>query len=323
MKTGVSLSPFHVQSTATGKANTQVNYLTVEKLNTKNRDAALSLINDAYGNVHGFQSLTVAGLIALEQSGFFALGSVNGKLVSFAYSSMLEEGKGLVRWAGVPDDYRGECHSLPPMQACINDLKDKGAKQIGVANWLDAPYCQMLSHFERDGVEVEHDQLILRLDMRDYTPQPPPIEAGYNLRAFREGDEQTWADVKNAVFGSSSKSEEFWNQNFLGVNKGLDFAPHGFFFAEKDGKPVGISAGIVLHDRKKIGGTLPGGIGWTGVREGYRGAGLGRALMVSSLNYLHDRGIAVTEVGTQFYRTAAVNLYESLGFRIHTAWFTI
>ena len=112
-------------------------------------------------------------------------------------------------------------------------------------------------------------------------------------------------------------------QTFSGVNKKLDFAPEGFFFAEKQGEPVGICAGIVLHDRKKIGGTFPGVIGWTGVHEDHRGGGLGRALMVSSLNYLHDRGIAVTEIGTQFYRTAAVNLYESLGFHIHTASFTI
>ena len=300
-----------------------MDHLTVEELNIKNRNAALSLINDAYDNVHGFERLTAADLDALEQSGFFALGVVDGKLVSFAYSSMVEEGEGQIRWVGVPDQFRGECRSLPPMQACINYLKDKGTQRIGVANWLDAPYRQMLNHFEREEIEVEHDQLILRLDMRNYTPQPPPIQAGYNLRTFGEGDEQTWADVKNAVFGSSSTSEEFWAQTFLGVNKRLDFAPEGFFFAEKDGKPVGICAGIVLHDRKKIGGTLPGGIGWTGVHEGHRGVGLGRVLMVSSLNYLHDRGVAVTEVGTQFYRTAAVNLYESLSFHIYTAWFTI
>ena len=300
-----------------------MNRLIVDTLNTKNRDAALSLINDAYDNVHGFQPLTTTDLSALEQSGFFALGSIDGKLVSFAYSSMVEEGLGEIRWAGVPDGFRSECHSLPPMQACINYLKDKGAKQIGVSSWLDAPYREMLSRFECEGIEVKHDQLILRLDMRNYMPQPPSIKAGYNLRTFRENDERTWADVKNGVFGSSSTSEEFWNQNFLGVNKRLDFAPEGFFFAEKNGKPVGICAGIVLHDRKKIGGTHPGGIGWTGVHKNHRGVGLGRVLMVSSLNYLHDRGIAVTEVGTQFYRTAAVNLYESLGFHIYTASFNI
>ena len=300
-----------------------MSHLTVEKLNTENRDAALSLINEAYDNVHGFEPLAPTDLDVLEQSGFFALGFMDDKLVSFAYGAMVEDGLGEIRWAGVPDNFRGECHSLPPMQECISYLRGRGAKQIGVSNWLDAPYRQMLSHFEREEIEVKHDHLILRLDMRNYTPQPPPIKAGYNLRTFREGDERTWADVKNAVFGSSSTPEEFWTQTFSGVNKKLDFAPEGFFFAEKDGEPVGICAGIVLHDRKKIGGTFPGVIGWTGVHEDHRGVGLGRALMVSSLNYLHDRGIAMTEIGTQFYRTAAVNLYEDLGFHIYTAWFNI
>ena len=140
--------------------------LTVEKLNANNRNAALSLINDVYDSVHGFQSLSTTDLDALEQSGFFAFGSMDGGLVSFAYSSMVEEGLGEIRWAGVLDNFRGECHSLPPMQGCIKYLKDKGAKQIGVANWLDAPYRQMLSHFEREEVEVVHDHLTLRLDMR-------------------------------------------------------------------------------------------------------------------------------------------------------------
>ena len=62
-----------------------MSHLSVEKLNTENRDAALSLINDAYDNVHGFEPLTQTDLDALEQSGFFALGSMEGKLVSFAY----------------------------------------------------------------------------------------------------------------------------------------------------------------------------------------------------------------------------------------------
>lgn len=300
-----------------------MNQSSVEKLNTHNRDAALSLINDAYATVRGFQPFTIADIISLAQTGLFALGYMNGKPVSFACGSMAKEGEGKIHWVGVPEDYRGECRSLPPMRACINFFKDRDAKRIGVENWLDAPYRQMLSHFELEGIKVEHVHATLRLDMGDYTPQAPLIRAGYNFRTFRDGDEHTWADIRNAAFGDSSTAEEFWTQTFLGVNKKTDFDPQGFFFVESDGKPVGMSAGIVLHDRKKIGGTLPGGIGWTGVHKDHRGIGLGRALVVSSLNYLHDRGVAVTEVGTEFYRTAAVNLYERLGFRIYIAWFTI
>ena len=300
-----------------------MNQSSVENLNIQNRDAALSLINDAYTTVRGFQPLTMADLISLAQSGFVALGLMNGKPVSFACGVMAADGAGKICRAGVSEKYRGECRSLPPMRACINFLKNRGVKRIGVENWLDAPYRRMLSYFEQEGIIVEHVHATLRLDMGDYTPQPPLIKAGYYLRTFRDGDAQTWADIRNAAFGDSSKAEEFWTQTFLGVNKKKDFDPRGFFFAETGGKPVGMSAGIVLHDRKKTGGTLPGGIGWTGVHKDHRSIGLGRALVVSSLNYLHDEGVAVTEVGTEFYRTAAVNLYESLGFRIYIAWFAI
>ena len=224
-----------------------MNHLSVEELNTKTRNAALSLINDAYSTVHGFRPLTMADLNALAESGFFALASVDGKPVSFACGSMAEIGEGQIHWAGVTEDFRGECFSLPPMQACVNFLRDKGTQRIGVANWLDAPYRQMLGHFELDGIKVEHVHVILRLDVQNYVPQPPQIKAGYDLRTFREGDEQIWADVRNAAFGDSSKADEFWTQTFLGVNNSLDFAPQAYFFAEKGGETIGMSAGIVLR----------------------------------------------------------------------------
>ena len=105
----------------------------------------------------------MADLNALAESGFFALASADGKPVRFACGSMAEDGEGQIHSAGVTQDFRGECFSLPPMQACVNSLRDKGAKRIGVANWLDAPYRQMLSHFELDAIEVEHVHLTLRL----------------------------------------------------------------------------------------------------------------------------------------------------------------
>ena len=47
-----------------------MNHLTVEKLNAKNRNAALSLINSAYDNVHGFEPLTAADLRRTGTIGF-------------------------------------------------------------------------------------------------------------------------------------------------------------------------------------------------------------------------------------------------------------
>ncbi len=294
----------------------------VEKLNAKNISAALSLINRTYADVHGFTPLTESDW-NIEESASCFLGFLDEKLVSLAYGPIAEKDKGRVRWACSRENARSKCYTLLPMERCIIDLKYKGAKQIRVDSWLDAPYRRMLSHFESKGIHVEHDHLLMRLDMRQYRRQLPALKSGYTLRTFRSGDQATWANVKNAVFGSSSEPKAFWKQDFQGVKMTSDFDPKGFFFAEKDGQLVGICAGLVLHNRQKMGGTFPGSIGWTGILEGHRGIGLGRALMMSALNYLDDKGIKITEIGTQFYRTAAVNLYESLGFRIHTASFNL
>ena len=85
----------------------------------------------------------------------------------------------------------------------------------------------------------------------------------FKLRSFKVGDDQTWAKVMNAVFGSSSTASDFWSQTFLGVDMDSDFDPQGFFFVEKEGNPIGICAGIVLHNRNKVNGSYIGGIGWT------------------------------------------------------------
>lgn len=293
--------------------------LTVKKLEAEQIDTACMLINDVCGELYPF---TQKNEVALRQVPIFG-GFIDGNLISVADALMNESEQGIIRWACADPRYRDGGHSLGPLRACVANLKERGAKQIHVSEWIDAPYRRLLADLESDGIQVKHDQLILRLDMRDYLQQPPIVKPGYQIRPFRDGDEVTWADVKNDIFGSHSLPDEFWIQQFLGVDMETDFDPQGFFFAEHDGQPVGICAGIVLHDRTKIGGTYPGGIGWTGVKAAHRGKGLGRALMTHSVNFLQDRGIAVTEVGTQFYRTTAVNLYESLGFQIHRASFDL
>ena len=300
-----------------------MHHMTVEQLNVRHADAVLALLNAAYADVDGFTPVTQANFNALEKSGFFSVARINEQCIGCAYAAVEKEGRGVIRWVCVAKGFRGKCHSIPLIQVCIDHLKAQSVQAIRVANWLDAPYRPGVSYFESKAIPFEHDQLVMRLDMRKYTPQPPVIKTGYTIRHFREGDEKTWAKVQNTIFDSSSTPKDFWQQGFLGVNKHADFDESGFFFPEKDGEAVGICAGLILHDRVKINGTFPGGIGWTGVIEAHRGSGLGRALMVSSLNYLADKGIAMTEVGTQFYRTTAVNLYEGLGFCIHRASFDL
>jgi len=292
------------------------------RLNPQNLDIARCLINDVYDNTEGFEFWQAEEIIASKEPTAFA-GWVGSELVSFAYGNMINHCQGIIHWACSKRNFRDKCFSFEPIKACVLDLQKKGANKIHVSKWLDGPYRQLIESLNLSGIRIEHGQLTLRLNMQNYNNNPPTTKSGYQLRRFREGDEKIWAQVKNEIFASSSTASDFWTQNYLGVNMRSDFDPLGFFFAEHNGYPVGICAGLVLHDRKKIDGSYPGGIGWTGVSERCRSVGLGRSLMLSALNYLNDNGIIVTEVGTQFYRTAALNLYESLGFRIHLSSFNL
>ena len=293
-----------------------------ERLQRKNIDLAISFLNNTYVNTEGFEEVNTEDIEESKEAIAFT-GWIGSELISIVHGKMLDSSNGSIDWACVKRGFRGECYSVEPMKACIIELKENGANRIHVSRWLDSPYRRVLGFFESFGINVEHGQLTLCLDMDQCKDGVQPIKPEYKLRSFREGDDQTWAKVKNGIFGSSSTASDFWAQEFLGVDMDSDFDPRGFLFAEHKGVPIGICAGIVLHNRKKIGGSYIGGIGWTGVLEEHRGKGLGRALMMESLNYLAEKEVLITEVGTQFYRTAALNLYESIGFRIEVSSFDL
>ena len=292
-----------------------------ERIQRNNLDLAVSFLNETYVNTEGFKKVNAEDLEESPEGTVFA-GWIGSELVSIVHGKILES-NGHIDWACVKQGSRGECYSVDPIKACIIELQEKGVNRIHVSRWFDSPYRRVVESLESFGAQVKHGQLTLCLGMDTFKGESKPLKSGYRLRSFKEGDDQTWANVKNAVFGSSSIALDFWSQNFLGVDMESDFDPRGFFFAEQKGVPIGICAGIVLHNRKKIGGSYIGGIGWTGVVEEHRGEGLGRALMMESLNYLTEKEILITEVGTQFYRTAALKLYESIGFRIEVSSFDL
>ena len=293
-----------------------------ERLQRKNIDLAVSFLNDTYVNTEGFEKVNTEDIEESKEAITFT-GRIGSELVSIVHGKMLDLSNGGIDWACVKKGVRGECYSVEPIKACIIELQEKGVNRIHVFRWLDSPYRRVVKSLESFGAQVKHGQLTLCLGMDTFKGKTKPIKSEYRLRSFREGDDQTWAKVKNAIFGGSSIALDFWSQDFLGVDIESDFDPRGFFFAEHKGVPIGICAGIVLHNRKKIGGSYIGGIGWTGVVEEHRGEGLGRALMMESLNYLAEKEVLITEVGTQFYRTAALNLYESIGFRIEVSSFDL
>jgi GNAT superfamily N-acetyltransferase len=104
-----------------------------------------------------------------------------------------------------------------------------------------------------------------------------------------------------------------------------DFDPYGFSFAralDRSEQVVGICAGIAASGRPAPHGASVWGIGWTGVDPEHRGRGLGKVLFAKPLDHPARGGVTYCEIGTEFWRTAAVPMYESFGFEIDSGTLT-
>ncbi|AYN68160.1 GNAT family N-acetyltransferase [Euzebyella marina] len=89
---------------------------------------------------------------------------------------------------------------------------------------------------------------------------------------------------------------------------------HVIFMVCKDEK--GEIVGIALMATYKVVSGFRGLVEDVVVDEAYRGKGIGRKLMDSLLEEARRKGIDEVMLFTGHHRTAAINLYKSLGFKI-------
>ncbi|MBE1533313.1 mycothiol synthase [Actinomadura algeriensis] len=147
----------------------------------------------------------------------------------------------------------------------------------------------------------------LRRPAADPLPAPK-IADGVSLRAFRPGeDEDAWLRVNARAFADHPE-QGAWTIEDVRDREAEDwFDPAGFFLAERAGRLAG------FHWTK----VHPGGIGEVyvvGVDPDAQGLGLGRALTLAGLHHLRDLGLDRLMLYVDESNTAAVRLYESLGF---------
>jgi mycothiol synthase len=164
----------------------------------------------------------------------------------------------------------------------------------------------------------------------------PDIAEGITIRTFVVAqDEDAWTELNARAFARHPE-QGAWTREDLDLREREPwFDPDGFFLAERGGKLVG------FHWTKIHGGTdaAPGEnaaqgadadaagpahepigeVYVVGVAPEERGSGLGRALTLVGLRYLRDQGLFQVMLYVDESNTAAIRLYESLGF---THWDT-
>ncbi|MEU6036180.1 mycothiol synthase [Actinomadura sp. NPDC047616] len=150
----------------------------------------------------------------------------------------------------------------------------------------------------------------MRRPAADPLPEPRLAE-GVLLRTFETGrDEKDWLRVNARAFADHPEQGAWTLDDVLQREREPWFDPSGFFLAERDGALAG------FHWTK----IHPDGVGEVyvvGVDPAAQGLGLGRALTLAGLRHLRERGVPEIMLYVDESNTAAVRLYESLGFTRH------
>jgi mycothiol synthase len=170
----------------------------------------------------------------------------------------------------------------------------------------------------------------------------PQLADGIRVRTFVLGkDEGAWVRLNHRAFARHPEQGAWTREDLELREREPWFDPAGFFLAERDSQLVGFhwtkmhGSGARRAASEEAGaGTAaePGranhaGHGHEAIGEVYvvgvdpdeRGSGLGRALTLVGLRYLRARGLPQVMLYVDETNSAAIGLYESLGF---THWDT-
>jgi mycothiol synthase len=139
----------------------------------------------------------------------------------------------------------------------------------------------------------------------------PELPEGVRVRTFRPGaDDAAWLAVNAAAFAHHPEQGALTQADLDARKAEPWFEPEGFFLAERAGELLG------FHWTKKHAAERLGEIYVLGVAPAAQGLGLGRALTAVGLRHLAgDRSLTTAMLYVDADNTAAVRLYESLGFR--------
>jgi mycothiol synthase len=145
---------------------------------------------------------------------------------------------------------------------------------------------------------------------------PEPVYPdGVTVRTFVPGeDDAAWLAVNAAAFAHHPEQGQLTQRDLDDRKAEPWFDPKGFFLAVRASAEGPGGEIIGFHWTKVHAGEQLGEVYVIGIRPGAQGGGLGRALTATGLRHLASQGLPTAMLYVDEDNTAAVTLYERLGF---------
>jgi mycothiol synthase len=184
---------------------------------------------------------------------------------------------------------------------------------------------QEVAHNLAASFNFEKIRTVLQMSKSLTDIQPLPVlDKEIIIRSFLPGiDSDAWLKLNNKVF-KDHPEQGGWQLSDLNHRLSEEwFDEKGFFIVEKNKQVIATTWTKVHgeHSHDHDGGQSHahpaiGEIYITAVDPEYAGLGIGKALTITALNYLKYQGLTDAMLYVDFDNKAALNLYDSLGFKL-------
>jgi mycothiol synthase len=242
----------------------------------------------------------------------------DGTLVGYAHLDVTDEVAGSSAELAVHPAHRRQGHATRLVEALLDIV---GNRRMRLWAHGDNPGARRLA--ERMGFRQARALWQMRRSLHATLPQPT-LPPGVTIRVFEPGrDEEEFLAVNNRAFADHPEQGKWTIDDVLTREREPWFDPAGFFLAIRDGRIVGFHwtkvhgsdpspDGHGSHGHEPIGEVYV-----VGVDPSAQRSGLGPALTLVGLRHLRARGLAQVMLYVDDSNTAAIAVYERLGF---TRW---
>jgi mycothiol synthase len=227
------------------------------------------------------------------------LATADGKLLGYA---QLESG---TEWSAgqllVSPEHRGEGVGTQLLKRLIME----STTPLRVWAMGDTPAARALA--AAAGMVRQRELLIMERRLDDELPDPV-VPPGVEIRTFVPGqDEQEWLQVNAAAFANHPEQADIDMDDLADRMAEPWFDPNGFFVAIREGAMIG------FHWTKQHQDQL-GEVYVLGVAPWAAGRGLGKALLLTGLHSLQQRGSSRVKLYVEADHKVAIALYLTYGF---------